>query len=203
MADLDRPWLCLMGNHDHPGTFAAALEDEPCSNYQGSRSYRLGDWRVLCIDTSLAGRRGGFFDHQRADALAADLAADPHAPTMIAMHHPPLATGVEWIDPADDAAWIDRFAAAIAPFSNVRHIICGHAHMAVMAQINAPQLWPEMAPYDADQPDNRVMVYDGEPGFALHHLGADSVRTTFAAPMTGHVWLRHDKPLREGVIAQA
>ncbi|MEO7786842.1 MAG: metallophosphoesterase [Sphingomicrobium sp.] len=211
MRRVDRPWLCLMGNHDLGDNFALALAEEPGGAFNGSGSCRLGRWRVLCIDTSLPGLEGGYFDDARAAALDAALAADCDTPTVIAMHHPPVASGVGWIDPDEAAEWIARFASVVTRFGQVRHIVCGHAHMAVMTQFHgiplsispatAPQLWPEAAPFDADRPDGRVMVVDGQPGFALHHLGQDRVTTTFAAPSVGQVWLRHDRAHERDVMA--
>ncbi len=203
MIRIERPWLCLMGNHDRLDNFNLAMRSERSGTFRGTNACRIGDWRVLCIDTSLPGQDGGYFDSARAHRLYAELADDRDTPTVIAMHHPPVASGVEWIDPPEEADWIERFAAVVTRFNQVRHIVCGHVHMAVMTHFHgipvtispatAPQLWPEMAPFDARRPDGRVMVADGQPGFALHRLGRDSVTTTFAAPVMGQVWLRHDQ----------
>lgn len=211
MRTVNRPWLCLMGNHDRADYFACAGEEAPDGNFLGTGSCRVGDWRVLCIDTSLPGQEGGYFDEARAASLDAELAADRDTPTLIAMHHPPVASGVGWIDPDEGATWIARFADVVTRFGQVRHIVCGHAHMPVMTQFHgipvsispatAPQLWPESAPFDADRPDGRLMVVDGQPGFALHHLGGDCVTTTFAAPAAGHVWLRHDRHFEQDTAA--
>lgn len=210
MADLDKPWLCLMGNHDRPENFAAAVDLEYCATYQGMGSFRLGQWRLVCVNTSLPGEEGGVFSSERADQLEAELAADPEAKTIIAMHHPPVATGVEWIDPPEDAAWIKRFAAVVTRWRQVRHIMCGHVHMAVTTHFNgvplsispstAPQLWPETAPFDA-HPDGRVMVHDGQPGFTLHQLGEGGVTTTFAGQLSGQVWLRHNHEIARTAMA--
>jgi hypothetical protein len=155
---------------------------------------------MVCINTSVPGEEGESFDKERADQFEAQLAADPD--TIIAMHHPPVATGVGWIDPQEDAAWIKRFAAVVTRWRQVRHVIYGNANMAVTTQFcgiplsissaTAPQRWPETTPFPA-HPDGRVMVHDGQPGFALHQLGREAVTTTFAGQLSGQAWPRNSR----------
>lgn len=199
---LGRPWLALTGNHDDAACFATVSASEAADPLRHVASARVGTWRIVAVDTAAPGMAGGWFDAERAAALAVTLERDRDVPTLIAMHHPPVSSGVEWIDPHPDADWIARFGTVIGRFPQVRQIVCGHAHMPVVtnfrgvttciAPATAAQLWPDFAPFDADRPDDRVMVIDGEPGFALHRLGDAGIATTFAMPAVGAVRLRHE-----------
>jgi 3',5'-cyclic AMP phosphodiesterase CpdA len=202
MHALGRPWLAVTGNHDNATRFTAASAGEPADPLRHMGSARVGSWRIVGVDTAAPGMDGGWFDDVRATLLARTLDQEPDVPTLVAMHHPPVVSGVEWIDPAADASWIARFRGVISRFRQVRQIVCGHAHMPVVttfcgvpttiAPATAAQLWPDFAPFDPRRPDGRIMVVDGQPGFALHRLGNAGVATTFAAPASGAVRLRHE-----------
>jgi 3',5'-cyclic-AMP phosphodiesterase len=82
--------------------------------------------RIVACDTSIAGRDDGTLE---LDWLAECLAEDRGTPTIVAMHHPPLLTGLAWLDeiglPAEDRAALGGLLAA-AP--NVKRVVAGHVH---------------------------------------------------------------------------
>ena len=58
----------------------------------------LGDLRLLLCDTIVPGQEGGAYDAERLAWLEAELTSAPEAPTLIAMHHPPIRTGIPAFD---------------------------------------------------------------------------------------------------------
>ena len=60
----------------------------------------LGPWRVLSLDTAVPGAVGGQLAAEELEFLAAQLAREPEAPTLIFMHRRPKAgkasRGIAW-----------------------------------------------------------------------------------------------------------
>lgn len=174
------PVRLMVGNHDERAPLLAAFPDTPSDDH-GFIQYpvALGGLRLLVLDTLYPGRHGGAFCEARAAWLAAQLAAHPDVPTVIAMHHPPFAAGIAWLDSGEDEEWIARFAAAIAGHGQVRAIIAGHLHRTIHTLWNgvaltvcassAPTVALDLSPLDPDHPDGRPMIVDEPAGYALHY----------------------------------
>jgi 3',5'-cyclic AMP phosphodiesterase CpdA len=136
LAPLGAPLYVLPGNHDDrrglrrhfgvPGT-----EGEPVQY-----AVDLGPLRLVVVDTTLPGEDAGALDAERLGWLDAELAGAPDAPTVIAMHHPPLVTGVPVWDEVGLAA-ADRRALGevVGRHPQVRRIVGGHAHRTITADL--------------------------------------------------------------------
>jgi 3',5'-cyclic AMP phosphodiesterase CpdA len=130
--ELDRcrfDWYVLSGNHDLPEGFATQFGDRP-----GVESGPPFQWvvdrhplRLIGLDTTLADRNDGALDAERLDWLSNTLAAAPDHPTVVAMHHPPVATGMWWMEYTglDGATDLKRI---VADNPQVVRVICGHVH---------------------------------------------------------------------------
>jgi 3',5'-cyclic-AMP phosphodiesterase len=116
LAPLPMPVHRLAGNHD--------LFGERCRFAVDARGVRI----VAC-DTSIEGRDDGTLE---LEWLAERLSEDRESPTIVAMHHPPLETGMAWLDgiglPADDRAALGELLAG-AP--NVKRVVAGHVHRVI------------------------------------------------------------------------
>ena len=97
LADLAFPVFPLMGNHDSRAPFLELFPEVP--NVEGFIQYAIEDWplRILVLDTLEVGRHGGGFCEIRAEWLRERLDEAPDRPTLIALHHPPIATGIGWL----------------------------------------------------------------------------------------------------------
>jgi len=88
-------------------------------------------WLVL-VDTSDPTRHDGVFPVARAAWLDGVLRAAPDRPTLVAMHHPPFATGIWWMDALGietrDRA---RLEEVLRAHPHVRQVISGHVHRAI------------------------------------------------------------------------
>jgi 3',5'-cyclic AMP phosphodiesterase CpdA len=121
--------------------------------------------RLLALDTTEPGRHGGAFCARRAAWLAARLDADPATPVVIAMHHPPFATGIAFMDSAlVDADGSAKLAAVLARHPNVERVICGHVHRSVTARFAGTVA--AVAPSCAHQVP-LALGPDAPPGFVL------------------------------------
>ena len=168
----------IPGNHDLRAPLLAAFPQVPASA-DGFIHYALefDDLRVIMLDTLLDGRHGGGFCAARAAWLAATLAQRPTVPTVIAMHHPPFDTGIDWMD-LGDREWVARLVGVLAGQTQVAAILTGHIHRAVATSFagvaatisgsSAPAVALQLTPTDPERPDLRTIIAEEAPAYALH-----------------------------------
>jgi 3',5'-cyclic AMP phosphodiesterase CpdA len=91
----------------------------------------VGHVRVLMCDTSVPGRDDGSLE---LDWIEQQL--EPDTPTIIAMHHPPVAMGLAWLDeialPAEQSA---ALAELLRANPQVKLVAAGHVHRAATASL--------------------------------------------------------------------
>ncbi|HWK29417.1 MAG TPA: metallophosphoesterase [Solirubrobacter sp.] len=159
LAPLPMPVHWLPGNHDRFDIGARYTVD-------------AGGMRVVMCDTTIAGRDDGTLD---LDWLAAQLTED--VPTLVAMHHPPLVTGIAWLDaiglPAADR---EALAALLRASPHVRAVTAGHVHRTIAAALGGCPVVTctstnVQSGLDFEVPD---MVLTTEPPSILVHALLDS-----------------------------
>jgi 3',5'-cyclic-AMP phosphodiesterase len=125
LAPLPMPVHVLAGNHDDAEALAAAFGSP--ARY----TVDVGDLALVGCDTTLPGRMEGTLD---LGWLEAELEATRGRPVVIAMHHPPLLTGMPVLDeiglPAEDRAALGEL---LARFPHVRRVVAGHVHRTAFA----------------------------------------------------------------------
>jgi hypothetical protein len=103
--------------------------------------------------------------------LEAELAVDP-CPTVIAMHHPPLVTGIPPLDRMGFAA-DERLALAsvLAASPHVVRVVAGHVHRAAFGTVGSCGVVAAPAAYLEARLEIGGTILDlveAAPGFALH-----------------------------------
>jgi 3',5'-cyclic AMP phosphodiesterase CpdA len=166
------PLHVLAGNHDDRRTLHRHFgvpggEGEPVRY-----SVDLGPLRLVALDTTIPGEDPGELGGEQLEWLDAELAAAPEQLTLLAMHHPPLVTGVPAWDQLGLAA-SDRRALGdvIERHEQVRRLACGHLHRTMTGELAgrsvlvAPSTYVQMRPnFLSDELD-----LTAEPaGFAVH-----------------------------------
>jgi 3',5'-cyclic AMP phosphodiesterase CpdA len=187
LAPLPMPVFLIAGNHDHRGSLRDAF---PQQRYlqapSGFLQYtaRIGEVRLVALDTVVPGEGGGFLCASRLEWLEHQLADDPTTPTLILMHHPPFETGIAHMDRVGL-----RFAYPLEPIvrrhPNVERILCGHLHrtifrryggtIAVTCPSPAHQVVLDLS---SDAPSAFVME---PPGYLLHSWTETEGLVSFSA----------------------
>jgi 3',5'-cyclic-AMP phosphodiesterase len=187
IAPLTVPIHPIPGNHDDRDALREAFADHPgVAGSDGFIQYAVdcGGLRVLLCDTLLPGSDGGLYDAARRAWLAEELEDD--LPTIVAMHHPPILTGI----PAFDAIGLpdeDRraLAALLGDRPGVLRVAAGHIHRIITADVGgvpvavAPSAWLQ-AVLDL-RPGAAIVLGDDRPGYALHVLADGGELVTHAA----------------------
>lgn len=175
-----------IGNHDRRENFREAFPGCPVDT-DGFVQYAadVNGIRLVMCDSVESGQESGSFCERRAEWLAATLDAKPDTPTIVALHHPPIASGIQWMDPAPNAEWIARLAGALEGRSQIRAVICGHVHrpfhgvfaghLISASPATAPQLTLNLTDVDLRVPDGREIVLDEPPGFSLFRWDSTSL----------------------------
>jgi 3',5'-cyclic AMP phosphodiesterase CpdA len=136
LAPLGAAVYVLPGNHDdrralrHHFALPGADADPVCY------SVDLGPLRLVVVDSTIPDEDSGALDGERLGWLEAELAAAPEQLTLIAMHHPPLITGVPaWDEVGLAAAGRQSLGDVIRGHRQVRRIVAGHVHRTIVAEL--------------------------------------------------------------------
>lgn len=202
-AQIEVPIYFAVGNHDDRHTFSTVYPDAEFND--GFLQYVIEDdrLRIIVLDTMTPGRHGGAFCEKRAKWLDDRLSEKPGHPTLIAMHHPPIKTGIAWMTLHGDAGWAHRLDRVISAHDNVVHIISGHVHRNIykkfagttlsVSRAVAPQVKLELAEIDIDRPDNRVLLIDADAGYCLHYWDGETLTTHNGLAPEGQPIIHYDE----------
>jgi 3',5'-cyclic-AMP phosphodiesterase len=131
LARLTIPVFLIPGNHDRRENLKAAFSDYPgmAQNDQYVQyAVDCGPLRLVGLDTVVPEEHHGALRPQQLDWLAAELARDRQRPTIIFMHHPPFACGIQHMDEIRLLAGADALADIISQNPQVERVLCGHHH---------------------------------------------------------------------------
>jgi 3',5'-cyclic AMP phosphodiesterase CpdA len=180
------PFYVLPGNHDARENLRAAFPDHAYLPKTGFLHYaiELGPLTLIALDTVVPGEDGGTLCAERLSWLESTLEQHRHRPVIVAMHHPPVPIGIDWLD-RTRCMNAEGLAAVIGRHSGIERIVCGHVHRA--AQIRFTGTVVATSPSTAYQVALEL-GHDGEPhliheppAFLLHRW-QDGVLLTHVVP---------------------
>ena len=161
--------FCLPGNHDEP----AVMREHLCAGRVSSpRVVDSGNWRIVLLDSVTPGKVGGHLDEAELQHLAEKL-QQSERPTLIALHHQPVAVGSEWIDQhgLDNAA---ELLSIIRGAPQVRGILWGHVHQVYDRMHGAVRFMASPSTCVQFAPHSHGFAVDRkQPGFRLLALTPD------------------------------
>lgn len=134
MAPLDLPVHVIPGNHDARGPMRAAFAQSLPADGPLNWSHRIGDVTVIGLDTLVEGKGLGTLAPQTLLFLRDALIGAGGAPVLLALHHPPFPSGIEFMD---DIGLTNRpaFRDVVAEYSGELRIVCGHIHSMIVTHI--------------------------------------------------------------------
>ncbi len=126
-AALGKPVWCLPGNHDLPDAMHDSLAGPP---FLVCGSVDHGDWRIVLLDSFLAGSAGGLLSADELQRLDASLASCDGRHALVCVHHQPVPMQSRWLDSVT-LANAAEFLALVERYPGVtRGILWGHVHQA-------------------------------------------------------------------------
>ena len=188
LAPLTAPVHPIPGNHDDRDALREAFADHPgVAESDGFVQYgaACGGLRVLLCDTLVPGNDGGRYDEERRAWLERAL-GEGDGPVLVAMHHPPVVTGIRAWDaiglPDEDR---EALAALLSGRPGLLRVAAGHIHRTITADVGgvpvavAPSAWRQAA-LDLRR-EAPIALGDDRPGYALHVLTDGGALLTHAA----------------------
>ncbi len=122
-AGLDRPVLCIPGNHDELQAMRRELQGPP---FQLCGARTIGAWRFVMLDSCVPGAVGGRLAPAELARLDEELAGcEGHA--FVCLHHHPIPMGSGWLDSVG-LAEADEFWRVIDAHPGVKAVAWGHVH---------------------------------------------------------------------------
>jgi 3',5'-cyclic-AMP phosphodiesterase len=172
LAPLGAPVYPLPGNHDDRWRlrrhFGLPGADADPVRY----AVDLGPLQLVVLDSTIPGEDSGALDGEQLDWLEGVLAASPGRPTVLALHHPPILTGI----PAWDAIGLaatsrQALGEVVAGHPQVRRIVAGHVHRTIAGELSGRSVLTVPSTYVQGRLDFGLSELElaAEPaGFAVH-----------------------------------
>jgi 3',5'-cyclic AMP phosphodiesterase CpdA len=167
LARLEVPYFPVSGNHD----LSAGLKNSfagrglaAVSSPQDRLCYAadIGAIRLVTLDSSVPRAPHGALSEAQLSFLDHELSVARNRPAVIAVHHPPIATG----HPSMDRFGLrepTELAAVVARHPNVLRIICGHCHRGIFGSFAGTTV--AIAPAVGHQIE---LALDGDDTFAFN-----------------------------------
>ena len=175
---LDRLWQ-LPGNHDARNVLRSVFperiggEGDECISF----SFPAGGWLCLGLDTQVPGEVGGRLDERHVGFVRDALRAHEPEGVVLFMHHPPLATGQEWLDRIGlEGKELLRGLAVEEP--RIRLVCCGHIHYERGERVGAAEIVTTPSTGLQFSPTSPTKLYvPAPPGYRIVELGEGGYAT--------------------------
>jgi 3',5'-cyclic-AMP phosphodiesterase len=164
----------LPGNHDDRDALRRHFDLPGVGSETVDYAVTLEQLCLVVVDSTRPGEDGGELTPDQLEWLNATLTENRALPTVVAMHHPPLTTGV----PAWDRILLPEahkvaFGRIVESHPQVRGILCGHLHRTLTGALNGRSVLVAPSTYVQARfaPGTDELVFTNEPpGFAVHIL---------------------------------
>lgn len=173
LARLELPLHVFPGNHDDRALLRETFELPGAGEEPVNYSVDVGELRLVILDSNVPGQDPGRYDPEQLRWLDSELREQPERPTLLAMHHPPLATAVrEWDEINLEPGQREALAEVVARNPQLRAIVGGHLHRIAASSLAGCPVLAVPSTYLQAQPDFDAedVEFGGVPGFALHAL---------------------------------
>lgn len=199
VATIEMPVHLAIGNHDDRRVMVEAL-DVPAPLPGGWVQYCVDDYpvRLIFLDSTSDEHHMADFCDERLGWLRDRLAEEPDRPTLIAIHHPPFATGIAFLD-ALGADWADDLIEVIAAHANVELLVSGHVHRSIQSIVGGrlANVCPSTAQQTtldlAENPAAESLFVLEPPAFQVHRVG-DGPVVTHTVPVGSYEGVIHTTP---------
>jgi 3',5'-cyclic AMP phosphodiesterase CpdA len=138
-ARLGAPVVYAAGNHDDRAALREHLMDQAPSADPIDHTVRVGDLRIIVLDSTVPGQAHGELTPGQLDRLRGELTEPAPAGTVLALHHPPLPSAAPL---AASIPLLRRgdLAAAVAG-TDVRLVLAGHTHVVSSGTLGGVPVW--------------------------------------------------------------
>ncbi|MGR3279341.1 metallophosphoesterase [Acaryochloris marina NIES-2412] len=121
------PAYWLPGNHDQIEAMHRELQSP---KFYGPQAIHLGSWLLISLNSVLPSAQfgEGYLSVSTLQRLRLALTQNLHKPTVIALHHHPVAIGIDWLDQMQ-VQNADALITLLESFPQVKVVLFGHVHL--------------------------------------------------------------------------
>jgi 3',5'-cyclic-AMP phosphodiesterase len=166
---LDTQVAAIAGNHDS----LTPLHAIEAPNIRVGGMHTLANWRIVLLNTLVAGDTDGHLDADELRFLDSSLTRARGAYVLVALHHQPVPVGCAWLDRIrlNNAG---EFFEVLDRYPQVRGVIFGHVHQAFEAERRGVRLMATPSTCAQFMPDSADFALDSRPpGMRWLTLGSD------------------------------
>ena len=181
MEPLEIPYQAIPGNHDNRDAMRRAFSDQAWMPRTGAINWitELVNVALIGLDTSVLGASHGHLTQATLDYLEVTLAAISPKPVIVAIHHPPVTTGIEKMD-IQNLRDSEDFRRILSDYQGELRLVCGHIHRNVVTKFGAVicQIGPGTShAVTLDQREGSANCLTREPGAFLLHEWRNGLMT--------------------------
>ena len=174
LAQLGVPVYVLPGNHDDRETLRRHFNLPGAVGTPVQYAVNLGPLRLVVLDSTRPGEDRGELDTGRLRWLDTELARAPDRLTVLALHHPPVSTGIAaWDELGLPAADRRALGDVLERHPQVRRIVAGHVHRTMTAELAGRAVLAVPSTYVQTRlsfNSDEIETAAEPPGFAVHAL---------------------------------
>lgn len=184
--------LVIPGNHDRREPFRAAFSDLPEIAPRGLIDWvaEIGDTRIVGLDTLIEGQGGGALRDESLVLLSQAVTGAGGLQVVVALHHPPLRTGIRFMD-AIGLANPDPLRDVLDLHSAPVQVLAGHVHGVYHGMLGRHPVVTAPACCSAFALDRRA---DARAGFMTGPTGCALIDTAPGGVWTELSFARGDGP---------
>ena len=186
VASTQLPCHYLPGNHDDPRVMNFYMQG---THILGQQCILIGPWMILMLDSTVAGKPGGYMGKAQFELIDAAIAAHPEQHVLLAMHHNPILMKCTWLDQHCMANG-DEFINRVSQYSQVKGLLWGHVHQQANQVYQGPhgdiKLMATPSTCIQFKPLSNDFALDTvQPGYRLLELNADGTITSDVYRVSG------------------
>jgi 3',5'-cyclic AMP phosphodiesterase CpdA len=134
MEPLQIPYRAIPGNHDDVSTMRANFDDQSWMPKNGPINWvaEFDDLVVIGLDTNVQAKAHGHLSNTSLDFLRNGLNMAGGRSVMVAVHHPPILTGIEKMD-IQNLRESREFRSILSEYKDELRLVCGHVHRSIVA----------------------------------------------------------------------
>lgn len=161
------PCVGLPGNHDDFELMSAIFNE---ATLNCAKQTTLGNWQIVCLNSQKPNSPAGRLEESELFYLQQSLKEHPDSPTLLAVHHPCVASGSMWLDTMQIEN-SDELIRIVERFSQIKGIVCGHLHQELERQIGHSRLYATPATCFQFTPKSDTFDLDTlSPGYRVFKL---------------------------------
>lgn len=157
-AHLQRPVLCVPGNHDIPDAMRSELTGQP---FQIGGNFLADGWQIIMLDSYEAGSVGGRLSIAELERLSEALHSI-HDHTLVCLHHHPVPMHSRWLD-GIGLANAAEFWQTVEPHPHLRAVVWGHVHQEFEGRRGNVQLFATPSTSAQFRPESDSFALDSRP----------------------------------------